>query len=99
MYLVPRTFEDVERRLVLVAVAVVRSARLELDEVELERLSKEGLVSRAEHPPRPRQTIVGVAGMPDRRVVGDRPGPPHAGCRALASAEFGEPVGLGADAA
>ena len=67
--LVALALEDVEDGLVLVAVPVVRLAGWDLDEVDLDVLRQEGLVAGADAPPRAR--VLGVAGMPDLRVVDD----------------------------
>ena len=67
--LVAGALEDVERGLVLVAVAVVGAVRRQLDEVHLERLGQELLVARADPPPG--AGLLGVAGVTDLGVVDD----------------------------
>src|SRR5439155_1422914 len=67
--LVALALEDVEARLVLVAVAVIGATREKLDEMHLQRLRQEGIVARAQHPRGPR--LVGVARVADARVVDD----------------------------
>ncbi len=74
--LVTAAFEDVERRLVLVAVAVVRAVRRQLHEVDLDRLGQKRVVARSDPPPRARLgRIAGVCGavtgVHDNRVVPD----------------------------
>src|SRR6266566_3286390 len=95
--LVALALEDVEARLVLVAVAVIGAAREELDEMHLQRLRQEGIVARPKHPRGPR--LVGVARVADARVVDDGAGTADAVRGALAAAELPKPVGLGTEPA
>src|SRR5207245_2742133 len=95
--LVALALEDVEARLVLVAVAVIGATREKLDEMHLQRLRQEGIVARAQHPRGPR--LVGVARVADARVVDDGAGTAHAVRGALAAAELAEAVGLGGEPA
>ena len=97
--LVPAAFEDVEVGLVLMAVAEVGAAGHELDEVDLERLREELLVTRAEHPIGLRLVGIGVAGMADARIVDDRARAPDAVLAALQVALLAQAIGLRADAA
>jgi len=90
--LVPRALEDVEDRLVLVPVPVVRLPRRQLDKVDLDVLGQEGLVARTDAPPRAR--VLGVAGMADRRVVDDHALAADAGRGELLSPVLLEPVVL-----
>src|SRR5438093_4350080 len=97
--LVALALEDVEVRLVLMAVAVVAPTRLQLDEVDLQGLGEKGLVTRPEHPPGARLAFIGVARMADARVVGDRAGAADPRRAALTGTELLQPIGLRADAA
>ena len=74
--LVAAAFEDVERRFVLVAVAVVRAVRRQFHEVDLDRLGQERVVARSDPPPRARLRRVArvggaVTGVHDDGVVPD----------------------------
>src|SRR5207302_686689 len=93
--LVSASLEDVERGLVLMAVAPVGAAGEQLDEVHLDRLGKERVISGTEDPGG--AGLVRIPGVGDRRIVDDGAGAAHAGRRALPPAELFESVGLGAD--
>jgi len=61
--LVPGALEDVEQRLVLVAVALVPAAREQLDEVRLQRLREERIVPGSDEPRRLRPVaVIAVSG-------------------------------------
>jgi hypothetical protein len=92
--LVARALEDVERRLVLVAVPVVRLAGRDLDEVDLDVLREERVVARPDPPPRPR--VLRVAGVADLGVVGDELVAAHAGSGELRLPKFLQSVLFGA---
>src|SRR5206468_6544884 len=84
---------------VLVAVPVVLTTGEKLDEVHLQCLAQEVIVTRPDHPPGPRLPLVRVARVADARVVGDGAGLTHAVDIALLLSELPEPVGLRAEAA
>jgi hypothetical protein len=91
--LVALALQDVEDRLVLVAVAVVRLARRDLDEVDLDVLRQERIVAGADAPPGAR--VLRVAGVADLRIVDDDLVVADARRRQLRLPKFLEPVLLG----
>src|SRR5688572_8409532 len=77
------------------AVAMVRLAGRKFDEVDLEVLGQERIISRPEPPPRPR--VLGLARMAHRRVVDDHLVTAHSRSGKLRGAEVPQPVLLRCD--
>jgi hypothetical protein len=92
--LVAASLEDVERRLVLMAVPVVRAVRRQFHEMDLHRLGEERFVTGPDSPPRPGfRGVPGVCGVV--AGVGDDGVVPDPWRRELFAAKVTEPVGLG----
>ncbi len=90
--LVAAPLQDVEGRLVLVAVAMVRRLWRQLDEVDLDRLGEKVRVAWADPPPRP--ALRAVARMRHRRVVDYHAVVAYPVHRQLTATVLTEPVGL-----